>query len=112
MDHKRFFPDANINLDRLESLLDLLEVKEIPTLWYRARIQTGDAPFVIADMGAPSKRIASHGRAYPAGIPFLYLGSTQTTAVSEIRPHTGEIVCVADFKTANNLKLVDLRNPR
>ncbi len=63
-------------------------------------------------MGAPPKRTASFGRANPAGIPYLYLGSTQLTAVSEVRPHTGEIICVADFVTSNDLKLVDLRNPR
>lgn len=63
-------------------------------------------------MGAPPKRIASHGRANPAGIPYLYLGSTEVTAVSEIRPHTGELACVAEFKVPPDLKLVDLRRPR
>ena len=63
-------------------------------------------------MGAPPKRIASHGRANPAGIPYLYLASAQDTAISEIRPHTGEIACVADFTTQTTLKLVDLRTPR
>jgi hypothetical protein len=42
----------------------------------------------------------------------LYLASTQTTAISEIRPQTGEMACVADFTTRVDLKLVDLRNPR
>ena len=81
-------------------------------MWYRARIQTGDAAFTVDQMGAPPNRIASHGRANPAGIPYLYLGSTQGTAISELRPHTGEMVCVADFTTPPNLKLVDLRSPR
>jgi hypothetical protein len=115
MYHNRFFPEAKIDLERLEDLLKdvlTLEVGEVPDLWYRARIQPGDAPFVLAEMGAPPKRIASHGRANPAGIPYLYLGSTQLTAISEIRPHTSEIVCVADFRTPNNLKLVDLRRPK
>ena len=114
MYHNRFFPAANIDLKRLELLLSplTLDAEEIPGLWYRARIQTGESPFVVADMGAPPKRFASHGRANPAGIPYLYLGSTQSTAISEIRPHAGETVCVADFRTPNSLKLVDLRNPR
>jgi hypothetical protein len=112
--HNRFFPETNIDLVRLELLLSPLtpDAEEIPRLWYRARIQTGEAPFVLADMGAPPRRTASHGRANPAGIPYLYLGSTQATAISETRPHTGEVVCVADFRTPNNLKLVDLRSPR
>jgi hypothetical protein len=114
MYHNRFFPESKIDLERLESLLKLLilEVEEVSNLWYRARIQTGDSPFVVAEMGAPPKRSASHGRANPPGIPYLYLASTQLTAISEIRPHKGEVVCVADFRTPNNLKLVDLRRPR
>jgi hypothetical protein len=114
MYHNRFFPDVEIDLERLELLLSnlILDPGEFPDLWYRARIQTGDAPFTVAEMGAPSKRIASHGRANPAGIPYLYLGSTQPTAISEIRPHTGETACVIDFTTPHDLKLVDLRRPR
>jgi hypothetical protein len=114
MYHNRFFPEANIDLKRLEYLLSPLTVDaaEVPSIWYRARIQAGDAPFPIAEMGAPPNRMASHGRANPAGIPYLYLASAHTTAISEIRPQTGEMVCVADFKTRDNLKLVDLRNPR
>jgi RES domain-containing protein len=101
-------------LERLEDLLETLTLPsdEIPKLWHRARIQTGDAPFAVVDMGAPPKKNVSHGRANPAGIPYLYLGSAPLTAISEIRPHTGEIVCVANFKTHDDLKLVDLRNPR
>lgn len=114
MYHNRFFPEANIDLNRLEFLLLSLTVdaEEIPHRWYRARIQAGDTPFGISEMGAPPKRIASHGRANPAGIPYLYLASTVRTAISEIRPQTGEIACVADFRARDNLKLVDLRDPR
>jgi len=114
MYHNRFFPEANIDLERLELLLSSLTLgpEEIPNLWHRARIQTGDAAFPIEEMGAPPRRVASHGRANPAGIPYLYLGSTHTTAISETRPHTGAIACVADFRTPDDLKLVDLRRPR
>jgi hypothetical protein len=110
----RFFPAVDIDLERLELLLSrlILEPDEVQGVWYRARIQAGDAVIPVADMGAPPNRIASHGRANPAGIPYLYLGSKQDTAVSEIRPHTGEIACVADFRMPNGLKLVDLRRPR
>ena len=114
MYHNRFFPEVNIDLERLEVLLFhvTLDADEVPGLWYRARIQPGETPFRITEMGAPPNRIASHGRANPAGIPYLYLGSTQATAISEIRPHTGETACVADFRTPHNLKLVDLRSPK
>jgi RES domain len=114
MHRNRFFPVRNIDLERLEILFDSLKLEpaEAPRRWYRARIQTGEAPFTVANMGAPPNNIPSHGRANPAGIPYLYLGSTRDTAISEIRPHTGEIVCVADFSTPDNLTLVDLRSPR
>jgi hypothetical protein len=114
MYHNRYFPEATIDLDRLEALLSplTLDADELPTVWYRARIRTGDLPYTVDQMGAPPNRVASHGRANPAGIPYLYLGSTQNTAISEIRPHTGEIASVAEFTTPPNLKLVDLRSPR
>jgi RES domain len=114
MYRNRFFPDANINLDRLESLLEFLKLDEgeLPEQWFRARIQVGDNPYGVDDMGAPPKKAASHGRANPAGIPYLYLGSNPTTAVSEIRPHTGEIAWILDFTIPADLKLVDLRQPR
>jgi len=114
MYHNRYFPEATIDLDRLKSLLSplTLDGDEVPTKWYRARIQTSDIPFTAGEMGAPPKRVASHGRANPAGIPYLYLGSSSAAAISEIRPYAGEQACVADFTTPRDLKLVDLRNPR
>src|SRR5208337_3207641 len=83
MYHNRFFPAVNIDLDRLEALLVYLglDPDEVPSSWYRARIQIDDTPFPATAMGAPPNRIASHGRANPAGIPYLYLGSTQATAI-------------------------------
>jgi hypothetical protein len=114
MYQNRFFPEANIDLERLELLLSSLtpDSDEVPSVWYRARIRIGETAYSIEEMGAPPKRIASHGRANPAGIPYLYLASTQRTAVSEIRPHTGEMACVCEYTTPNNLKVVDLRTPR
>ena len=114
MYNNRYFPKETIDLDRLEELLPhlALDVDEVPTVWYRARIQMGSKPFSNREMGAPPKWIASHGRANPAGIPYLYLGSSPITAVSEIRPHTGERACVADFTTRRELRFIDLRSPR
>jgi hypothetical protein len=114
MYRNRYFPEKTIDLDRLESLLSplTLDPGEVPAVWYRARIQTVDLPYTADQMGAPSKRAASHGRANPAGIPYLYLGSDRDTAVSEIRPYTGETACVGAFTTPLDLKLADLRNPR
>jgi RES domain len=114
MYHNRYFPEGTIDLDRLESLLSYLTLDpdEIPTQWYRARLQPGETAFTPPEMGAPPRRITSHGRANPAGIPYLYLGSDPTATISEIRPHTGEVACVADFTTPTDLKVIDLRSPR
>ena len=112
MHENRYFPDTQLDLERLRELLDHLQAGTVPTTWYRARLQTGDAAIALTEMGAPPPKIASHGRANPAGIPYLYLGSTPETAVAEIRPHTGDTAYVAEFEAQPNLKLVDLREPR
>lgn len=110
----RFFPDAEMDQDRLANLLTylILDSEELPTEWHRARLLNQDEPYRIEEMGAPPKKLATHGRANPAGIPYLYLGSTVSTAVAEIRPHTGERACVATFTISTDLKIVDLREPR
>jgi len=107
----RWFLEQDIDRERLTGLLAMLLETEVPKLWYRARIRAGDSPFNIGEMNAPPKHLASHGRANPAGIPYLYLGSQPDTAAAEIRPHTGEVACIAEF-TIPNIRAVDLRNPR
>ncbi|OPX56187.1 RES domain-containing protein [Oceanospirillum multiglobuliferum] len=107
----RWFLDVTIDQDNLEDLLDMLIAKELPLRWYRARIQSEGRAFKIDEMGAPPKRRSSNGRANPAGIPYLYLGSIPETAVAEVRPHTGEVASVAIFDIPE-IKAVDLRNPR
>jgi hypothetical protein len=111
MYRNRWFLDMSLDTERLRQLLNHLLVSDLPKTWYRARLRTGDDTYEIDKMGAPPKRLASHGRANPAGIPYLYLGSMPDTAVAEIRPHTGETACVADF-TVPEIKAIDLRNPR
>ncbi len=110
----RFFPETEIDKGRLEELLSylILDPNEVSITWYRARIQETDQPYEAKDMGAPQNRQASQGRANPAGIPYLYLASTSDTAISEIRPHTGELVSIADVTFSKELKIIDLRNPR
>ena len=80
-------------------------------VWYRARLMSSDDPIPLDEMGAPPRDRAGHGRANPAGIPYLYLGSTPSTSVAELRPHTGEKACVAEFKLPD-LRFADLRDPR
>ena len=111
MHRNRWFLDVSIDSDRLRHLLGHLIAAKLPHNWYRARILSGSEGFTIDKMGAPPNRLASHGRANPAGIPYLYLGSKPETAIAEVRPHTGEVACVADF-IIPEIRAVDLREPR
>lgn len=111
MHSNRWFLDVTIDEERLKELLEMLIAKDLPLQWYRSRIKTEDRAFQIDEMGAPPERRSSNGRANPAGIPYLYLGSLPETAIAEVRPHTGEVACVATFEIPN-IKAADLRNPR
>lgn len=108
----RYFLDGQIDTLRLKELLNHLNARSFPKKWFRARINESDTPYTIDLMGAPPKRTTSHGRANPPGIPYLYLGSIPQTAVSEIRPHTGETATVAEFILNEGLVIADLREPK
>ena len=108
----RYFLDEALDKDRLEELLAHLPADDLPERWYRARIASAEVLYRLDEMGAPPKHLATHGRANPTGIPYLYLGSLPDTAVAEIRPHTGDVACVAKFMVPQPLTAVDLRNPR
>ncbi|WP_207760725.1 RES domain-containing protein [Mycolicibacterium sphagni] len=113
MHRNRWFLNEPIDLDRLRQLLDMLiaPAEDIPRRWYRSRLLADVKPYALEEMGAPPHRLAGHGRANPAGIPYLYLGSEAETAVAETRPHTGEHACVATFDIPA-IRAVDLRDPR
>lgn len=113
MHGNRWFLRREIDYDRLRYLFSLLieDPSALSERWFRARITNDETHYNLTEMGAPPPRYAGHGRANPAGIPYLYLGSSPSTAVSEIRPHTGETASVAEF-TVPELKAVDLRSPR
>lgn len=108
----RYFLDEELDKKRWKGLLDFLLSNPLKKLWYRARITGESRSFNAQEMGAPPKEMASHGRANPAGIPYLYLASDPTTAISEIRPHKGEYATVAEFNINEDLKVVDLRSPK
>jgi hypothetical protein len=113
MHRNRWFLDEPIDLDRLGELLQYLIAPsdELAKVWYRARLLSTDVPYGLHDMGAPPTHLAGHGRANPAGIRYLYLGSEPRTAVAEVRPHTGETACLATFEIPS-IRVVDLRDPR
>jgi hypothetical protein len=54
---------------------------------------------------------ATEGRANPKGIPYLYLSTSQETAIAEVRPWLDSLLSVAQFKTVRDLTLVDFCTP-
>jgi hypothetical protein len=110
----RFHPTTGLDLGRLRALFPFLSLRmdELPPNWFRARLQRTPECHTAEQMGPPPKDLALHGRANPIGIPYLYLASTEATAIAETRPHTGERATVAQFSVAPDVSVVDLRTPR
>lgn len=101
-----------LNKEFLRDSYDLLGTDSRGSLdgeetWYRARLCRQGGSFEPEDMGAPPCIKATHGRVNPAGIPYLYLASDPTTAVSEVRPHIGAKVCVAAYRV-HDVRILDL----
>jgi hypothetical protein len=61
-----------------------------------------------AERMKPKANRATEGRINPAGIPVLYLASTEQTAISEVRPWVGSEISVAQFKLIRDVKAVNL----
>ncbi len=61
-----------------------------------------------AERMKPLEDRAKEGRANPAGLPVLYLATTEQTAISEVRPWIGSEISVAQFKVLRDLKALDL----
>ena len=114
MYENRFFPKTLLEKERLRELFAhlLLADADLPRVLFRARVHYGEQAFGVEDMGAPPQGKASHGRANPAGIPYLYLADNQRTAACEVRPHTGARVAVATFPVPEGLRVVDFAQPR
>lgn len=110
----RFFPALIPDQEHLRNLFELLTLPllRIPERLYRARINATNKTFSADEMGMPPREIVANGRANPRGIPYLYVASNTRTAISEVRPFIGETVTVMELQVADQMALVDLRNPR
>jgi len=60
------------------------------------------------DRMTPNPQLVLGGRANPAGIAYLYLASSELTAISEVRPWIGVGVSVAQFQIKRDLRAMDL----
>ena len=56
----------------------------------------------------PLQDRAKEGRVNPAGIPVLYLATSEQTAISEVRPWIGTEISLAQFKIVRDLRALDL----
>ncbi len=90
----------------------IAEEAETQQLFYRARVHAGSDGYTADKMGAPPPSSSRHGRANPAGIPYLYLASDPETVVSEMRPHKGQYASVAEFRLPPEFQILDLRDPK
>lgn len=109
----RFFPENGLKEEHLEPFGKHIGryIEPNSQKLYRARINESET-LTLNKMGKPPKKAVSNGRANPVGIPYLYLSSNIETAISEVRPHKGEKVTVAEFEIKKKLELADLRDPK
>jgi len=114
-------PEVEVFLDTVlqttEKRVEILAQEQI--LW-RAQLGCGWEPIYeggeyIDDNPVPHspKRMkpligrASEGRANPKGIPYLYLSTNRDTALAEVRPWIGSFISIGQFKTLQELRLVN-----
>jgi RES domain-containing protein len=65
-------------------------------------------PYTNSEISAPPPHSAGFGRVNRAGVSFLYCATDTYTAISEIRPHPGDIVSVGRFVLCQELRVFDL----
>jgi len=61
-----------------------------------------------AERMKPRANRAMEGRANAAGVSVLYMGTTQRTAISEVRPWIGAEVSIAQLQLNRDIKVLDL----
>lgn len=66
-------------------------------------------PFPKARMIPEPKHVKKGGRANPPGFAYLYLASTEKTALAEMRPWVAESVTLAAFEIKKDIKIVVCR---
>jgi RES domain-containing protein len=122
MHERRFFPKEHdpepgvTSIDRLlEHRLEDFAQRPTQTEWFRGHRHEIAAPHVVPDtlavdkIGAPPReRVLRGGRANPAGIAYLYLGSSAETVIAELRSIPGDYVSIGTFTLGPDLLMIDL----
>jgi len=109
---KRFLTNTDELIDlSWDTSFQVYSLLDSGTLLYRSRInQDGQVtPFGCTEMGAPSLKSISAGRANPQGIPYLYLSKTKETTLYETRATYLDTITIGTFQIPDQtiLKLVD-----
>jgi len=108
----RYFVTRVIDLELLRELLAYQEeFIDVGLCLYRGRLGNRARKIDPSRMGKPPIEMSQHGRANPAGIPYLYVASDVSTAIAEKRPFVNDRITVGDFLVKSPLKVVDLRDP-
>ncbi|MCC4815652.1 hypothetical protein BCU85_10865 [Vibrio lentus] len=91
--------------------------------FYRARVGVADKkrnigggfeaewhfqPFSKGEIGAPPPHFASSGRINRPGVSFMYCATDKYTAISEVRPHPGDLVSTGKFVLRRDVRVFDL----
>lgn len=97
-------------LGKMVSDLELTRVLPADSHLFRARMRDNTAtwPLDMAELGPPPNEKANAGRMNPAGISYFYLAQDRQTALAEIISKPPCAAVVADFKTTQDLLLLDL----
>lgn len=106
--NNRYFPRSVPDRDLLSRVLLETTTRIYTDVdMYRAR-PSGQTPFSTPEMGAPPANLATAGRANPVGIPYLYLAYSVATCVYETRASNHARVCIARFRPAKTLAVLNL----
>jgi len=65
-------------------------------------------PYSNSKIGAPPPLMTGVGRINRHGVSFFYSATDKYTAISEIRPHPGDIISIGKFNLKKELKVFDL----
>jgi RES domain. len=109
----RFLVDMNVlnemNKESFSIHLQTINMDSPDISFYRARINTKGrmSSYNRNEMGAPSKGLASAGRANSEGIPFLYLSGNVKTTLYEVRSLFLDLVSVGLFVPKRSLSIVN-----
>ena len=123
--HFNVEPEMRALLEKYKGIIDTTQPKDAEFL--RARIGFKSKklpwdlsfepdyhyePFVESEISAPPPRLSSAGRINRQGVSFFYAATNAETAITEVRPHPGDVISIGRFKTTRPLLFADFTETR